>query len=129
MIHRKYEHITLFLNGIFNNKVIEEITSSLGYIIHVHTSYNQYYVFTIDNNSFFTNSDIYDSKKGLKRFFDFLSYKWVFFNMTNKDWFYVKDNNFASSKNGSDDYYYFKNDTENGIIYKDWSSFKEFMSK
>lgn len=127
---RTQEHITLFLNEIFNGNIKEEIAFFCGYVISSYslTTKERYYVFRLGNTPFFTNSDIHDSRRELKQFFDFLNYKWVFFNMTNKDWFYVKNNRFASSPTGSTNYYYFYDDRNSGILYKDWESFKEFMS-
>jgi len=129
---RTQEHIniTLFLNEIFNGNIKEEVSSFCGYIISSYSliTKEKYYVFNLSNTSFFTNSNIYDSRRELKQFFDFLSHKWVFFNMTNKEWFYVKNNSFASSPSGNQNYYYFYDDRNDGILYKDWESFKEFMS-
>jgi len=127
---RTQEHIAIFLNEIFDGNIQEQITSSFGYVIYSYSLFNKetYYSFHIGNSPFFTNSNIHDSRRELKQFFDFLSYKWVFFNMTTKDWFYVKNNSFASSPTGNQNYYYFYDDRNNGILYKDWSSFKEFMS-
>lgn len=127
---RTQEHLTLFLNEVFNGNAKEEVTSFCGYVIYSYSFFTKekYYVFHLGNTPFFTNSDIHDSRRELKQFFDFLSYKWVFFNMTNKDWFYVKDNRFSSSPTGNTNYYYFYDDRNSGILYKDWESFKEFMS-
>ncbi len=127
---RTQEHITLLFNEVFNGNVKEETIPFYGSVTFSYSFFTKqkYYVFRLGDTPFFTNSDINNLYKGLRQFFDFLNYKWVFFNPKNKDWFYVKDNGFASHPTSNGNYYYFNNDRNNGILYKDWLSFKEFMS-